>query len=68
MKSIEHLAPEEREHFILCDCGHYYDMRNLSAVFRHLHEQGVPEPNWTYAVRIGDPVAYTKNGDQEHLN
>jgi len=68
MKHIDHLPPGERQHYIRCDCGHYYDMRDLSAVFRHLHEKDLPEPQWSYAVRIGMPVAHGRNGRKQHLN
>jgi hypothetical protein len=68
MRSIAHLPPEEQEHFILCACGEYYDMRDLSAVFRHCHESALPEPEWRYAVRKGDPAAHTRSGRTLGLN
>ncbi|MCW3073149.1 MAG: hypothetical protein JWP69_218 [Flaviaesturariibacter sp.] len=38
MKSIAHLPKEDQEHFAKCDsCNQYFDMRNLTDVFRHEH-------------------------------
>jgi hypothetical protein len=67
MKSIRHLSKEEQEHYILCDCGEYVDMRNLSEVFRHLHA-GLPEPEWSYSRKAGEAKMYTKGKDEVHLN
>lgn len=67
MKSIRHLAPEEQEHYILCDCGNYVDMRNLSDVFMHLHA-GLPEPEWSHSIKKDEPVAYGRSGERLDLN
>lgn len=67
MKSIQHLSSEEQKHFILCDCGAYVDMRNLSEVFTHLHAN-LPEPEWKYSIRKDEPVAYLKSGNKIDLN
>ncbi|HEU4469667.1 MAG TPA: hypothetical protein VFR58_01170 [Flavisolibacter sp.] len=67
MQTIDHLPADERRHFILCDCGRYVDMRDLSAVFEHLHA-GLPEPDWSFAMRAGEPVAYTPDGKKTNLN
>jgi hypothetical protein len=68
MKSIDHLHPEEQKHFIQCDCGEYFDMRNLAEVVNHFHSTKFPEPEWTYSVRIGEPVAHLKNQKTIDLN
>ena len=68
MRSIGHLSKEEQQHYILCDCGEFIDMRNLADVFKHLHIRDIPEPNWTYSVKIGDPAAYTRGGRELDLN
>jgi hypothetical protein len=68
MKSIKHLSPEERKHFIQCGCGEYIDMRNLGEVFKHLHAPSVPEPHWTHSIKVGEPAAYLKNNDRLDLN
>jgi hypothetical protein len=67
MKSIEHLSFEERQHFILCDCGVYFDMRNLSEVFKHLHSN-LPEPEWSFSEKKDEPVAHLKSGKKINLN
>lgn len=67
MTSIEHLSEEERQHFILCNCGEYIDMRNLSEVFEHLHAD-FPVPQWSYSIKKDEPVAYLKSGKKLGLN
>jgi len=67
MKSIQHLSPEEQQHYILCDCGEYIDMRNLAEVFHHLHA-GLPSPQWSYANKVGEAAAYTRTGTRLDLN
>lgn len=68
MKSINHLHTEEQKHFIKCDCGEYIDMRDLSEVFTHLHASTVAEPEWSYAVRVGEPAAYSRTSRKIDLN
>ena len=68
MSTIDHLPKEEQQHFILCGCGEYIDMRNLSEVFKHFHETNIPEPNWSYCVKKGEAKAYLKSGEQVDLN
>lgn len=67
MKSIQHLSPEEQKHFILCDCGEYIDMRNLSEVFKHLHAN-LPEPEWNYSIKVGEPKLYTRQNGEIFLS
>ena len=68
MKQIDHLPKDEQQHFILCDCGEYLDMRNLSEVFSHLHVRNVPEAEWTSSRKIGEPAAYPRKGSRIDLN
>jgi len=68
MKSIEQLSSEEQTHFIQCSCGDYIDMRNLQEVFHHQHLKINSKIAWDYSVKIGEPVAYTKEGLQIKLN
>ena len=68
MKDISNLPQEEQEHFIQCSCGTYVDMRNLSEVFRHLHGEQVPEPQWSHSIRKGTSTAYARNGEKIGLN
>ncbi|MGZ3882356.1 MAG: hypothetical protein ACXVBF_13495 [Flavisolibacter sp.] len=67
MKSIQHLSADEQQHFILCDCGQYLDMRNLAEVFEHLHA-GLPPAEWNHSVRKGHPASYLKSGKKIDLN
>lgn len=67
MKSIDHLSSDERQHYILCDCGEYMDMRDLSDVFHHLHSD-LPQPQWSHSVKVGEPVAYSKDNKKLGLN
>lgn len=67
MKSIQHLSQEEQEHFILCGCGEYIDMRNLADVFLHIHKN-LPEPEWSYSIKKNRPTAYLKSGKKIDLN
>lgn len=67
MKTISHLSKTEQQHFILCDCGEYIDMRDLSEVFSHLHAN-LPEPQWSYCIKKDEPVAYSKSGKRMDLN
>jgi hypothetical protein len=67
MKSIQHLSQEEQKHFILCDCGEYIDMRNLSEIFDHFHAN-LPEPEWSHSIKQNEPVAYLKSGEKIDLN
>ena len=67
MTSIQHLSPQDQVHFILCDCGHYIDMRNLSQIFEHMHA-ALPKPEWAYSIKKDEPAAYFKSGEKIGLN
>ena len=68
MKSISHLGEDEKKHFILCNCGSYYDMRDLDQVFNHFHAVQPVSVEWQYCIRKGEPVCYTKSGKRIGLN
>ena len=68
MRTIQHLPKEEQEHYILCDCGEYLDMRNLSEVFGHCPEGNLPKPEWSHSVKKGGSIAYTSSGEKLNLN
>ncbi len=67
MKKIDYLPKSEQEHFILCDCGEYIDMRNLAEVFRHFHAD-LPQAEWSYSIKKDEAVAHTKTGKKIDLN
>jgi hypothetical protein len=62
MKSIKDLPLTERRHFMKCRCGHYFDMRDLNDVFKHLHKTKAKaaEINFSHSVKVGEPIAYKK--------
>jgi hypothetical protein len=68
MKSIEHLNKEEQVHFIQCDCGEYIDVRSLQEVFDHQHWAITPKITWSYSIKKGEAIAYTKDSGQIKLN
>jgi len=68
MKSIEHLNAQEKNHFTKCSCGEYLDMRRLDEVMQHQHQTISLEPEWDYSIRVGEPKAYTKTGEEIKLN
>jgi hypothetical protein len=68
MKSISHLDEEEKKHFILCNCGSYYDMRDLGQVLNHLHTVQPVNVVWQFSTRKGESVCYTKSGKRIELN
>jgi hypothetical protein len=67
MKTISHLSKEEQQHFILCHCGDYVDMRNLFEVFSHQHAN-LPEPEWSHSIKKNEPVSNSKSGKRIDLN
>ena len=67
MRSIQHLSKTEQQHFILCHCGHYVDMRDLAEVFFHQHA-GLPQPDWDHVIKKGDFFAILKDKKKIGLN
>jgi hypothetical protein len=67
MRSICHLSEEEQQHFILCECGEFFDMRDLGEVFSHQHAN-LPAPQWSYSIKKDEPVATSKSGKRIDLN
>ena len=62
MKTLKDLVEEEKRHYMKCRCGEYFDMRNLEDVFAHLHSGNLPKAEYSYSVKVGEPVAYlTRN-------
>jgi hypothetical protein len=70
MKSLKFIAPHERHHYMKCECGHYFDMRDLNDVVRHLHkmQNAIPGNSYSHSVKLGQPVAYTSNKKKLDLN
>ena len=54
MNSIAHLPLSEQQHFTLCDtCSAWVDMRNLEAVFEHLHISRKIKAEWSASRKLG---------------
>jgi hypothetical protein len=53
-----------------CECGHYFDMRDLNDVVKHLHKMqtSIPKKSYSHSVKIGDPAAYTRSKKRLDLN
>jgi|GEM_PF-1355513 len=71
MKYNKDLPLSEKRHFMKCECGEYFDMRDLEDVVNHLHkykEASRLQVPYTHAVRVGEPVAYTKRRKKIGLN
>lgn len=60
----------DREHFMKCNtCGEYFDMMDLGQVFKHEHDEELPEIDGSkfIAQKQGDCVAW-KDGKPINLN
>ena len=68
MKSIQALSEEEQKHYIQCGCGEYLNMRDLREVINHQHLTEPPEASYDYSIKVGEPIAYTTNGQKIKLN
>jgi hypothetical protein len=42
MKTLKGIATSQRHHFMKCECGEYFDMRDTRDVMRHLHKSNDP--------------------------
>jgi hypothetical protein len=53
-----------------CECGHFFDMRDLNDVIKHLHKMlgSIPGNSYSHSVKIGEPRAYTRNKKKLDLN
>jgi hypothetical protein len=70
MKSLKNIPYKNRHHFMKCECGEYFDMRDLTDVFKHLHklQASLPKKTYSHSVRVGEPIAYTKTKRKIDLN
>jgi hypothetical protein len=66
---FKYLDLEERRHYMKCpDCGDYFDMRDLQQVFNHFHKSAYVRANYSHSIKVGEPIAYTKNKKKLDLN
>lgn len=70
MKSIKLFSPEERRHFMKCECGEYFDMRDLADVMKHFHKSAALEKNaeYSHSIKVGEPHIYRKNNKKITIN
>jgi hypothetical protein len=59
---FKYIPREERRHFMKCpDCGEYFDMRDLQDVFNHFHKSAEVSREYSFCVRVGEPIVYIRN-------
>ena len=70
MDSIKLFSPEERRHFMKCECGQYFDMRDLKDVMKHLHKTAelIKNAEYSHSVKVGEPHIYTKKKQKITIN
>lgn len=70
MKSLKHISKNQRHHFMKCECGEYFDMRDLKDVMRHFHksEALAREAEYSYSIKVGEPQIYTKDKKKITIN
>lgn len=71
MKYNKDLPLSEKRHFMKCDCGEYFDMRDLEDVIHHLHKYQAATKltmSYSHSVKAGEPIAYTRKKKRIDLN
>jgi hypothetical protein len=73
MKSIDHLPEEEKQHYVLCECGEHVDMRDLSEVFYHesgdcLADKPKIDIPFSSARRMGKTQEYLNNSKKTEID
>jgi hypothetical protein len=63
MKTLKSIPKTERNHFMKCQCGEYYDMRDLKDVMKHFHKSQalVDSAEYSHSIKLGEPHVYTKS-------
>jgi len=63
MNSLREIPKAERHHFMKCQCGEYFDMRDLKDVMKHFHKSQalVDNAEYTHTIKVGEPQVYTKS-------
>jgi hypothetical protein len=53
-----------------CECGEYFDMRDLKDVMKHFHKSNelVKAANYSHSIKVGEPHIYTKNKKKITIN
>ena len=60
MKSLKKIPLDQHKHFAKCKCGQYFDMRDLSDVLSHEHQNN-QSVTFSLGKRMGEAVQYSKN-------
>jgi hypothetical protein len=70
MKTLKDIAKAERNHFMKCECGEYFDMRDLKDVMKHFHKSQalVHAAHYSHSIRVGEPNIYTKTKKKITIN
>ena len=68
MQNIDHLSREEKQHFVLCACGEWMDLRDQRDVLRHHHMKKNTELELRNVFRKGDPAAFPRLKECMELN
>jgi len=58
MKNLSLIAEHERHYYIRCElCNEYFDCRDLSQVFDHVHKN-LPDPVFISSKKVSEPIEY----------
>ena len=70
MKTLRTIPKSQRGHFMKCECGEYFDMRDLKDVMKHFHKSQalVEAAEYSYSIKTGEPYAYTKGKKRITIN
>jgi hypothetical protein len=70
MKTLKSIPVTQRNHFMKCECGEYFDMRDLKDVMKHFHKSNelVKAANYSHSIKVGEPHIYTKNKKKITIN
>jgi hypothetical protein len=70
MKTLKLIPVTQRNHFMKCQCGEYFDMRDLKHVMKHFHKSNVlvKAANYSHSIKVGEPYIYTKSKKKITIN
>jgi hypothetical protein len=70
MKTRKSIPRDHRHHFMKCECGEYFDMRDLKDVMNHLHKSSALSntTEYSHSITIGEPIVYTRSKNEINLN
>ena len=70
MKTLNSIPKSERTHFMKCECGEYFDMRDFKEVMKHFHksQELAKAAEYSHSVKVGEPHIYTKTEKKININ